>query len=144
MVTDFSVAEKARGVKFCVRVGLLSGQVFSHFGNQRSKVKVTRDKKCTSRCQDPPSLHTNGMRWLQAAGSTSVTQQWMSAFPGGRGVTACSDARSGFGVTHVVRRAFRTGGGSVWWDLCIASLLMHLFLCCLFSVSFAGQILTFM
>ena len=101
-------------------------------------------QKNTSRCQDPPSLHTNGMRWLQAAGSTSVTQQWMSAFPGGRGVTACSDARSGFGVTHVVRRAFRTGGGSVWWDLCIASLLMHLFLCCLFSVSFAGQILTFM
>jgi len=24
--------EKARGVKFCMRVGLLSVQVFSHFG----------------------------------------------------------------------------------------------------------------
>jgi len=28
-VTDFSAAEKARGVKFCTCVGLLSGQVFS-------------------------------------------------------------------------------------------------------------------
>ena len=31
-VTDFSVAEKARGVKFCTHVGLLSRQVFSPFG----------------------------------------------------------------------------------------------------------------
>jgi len=31
-VTDFSAAEKARGVKFCMRVGLLSGQVFVLFG----------------------------------------------------------------------------------------------------------------
>jgi len=31
-VTDLSAAEKARGVKFCVPVGLLSGQVFSPFG----------------------------------------------------------------------------------------------------------------
>jgi len=29
---DFSAAEKARDVQFCIRVGLLSGQVFSHFG----------------------------------------------------------------------------------------------------------------
>jgi len=32
LLTDFSAAEKARGVKFCMRVGLLSGQVFSPFG----------------------------------------------------------------------------------------------------------------
>ena len=32
MVTDFSAAEKVRGVKFCMRVALLSGQVFSPFG----------------------------------------------------------------------------------------------------------------
>ena len=31
-VTDFSAAEKVKGVKFFVRVGLLSGQVFSPFG----------------------------------------------------------------------------------------------------------------
>ena len=31
-VTHFSVAVKARGVKFCMRVDLLSGQVFSHVG----------------------------------------------------------------------------------------------------------------
>jgi len=30
--TDFSAAEKDSGVKFCVRVRLLSGQVFSPFG----------------------------------------------------------------------------------------------------------------
>jgi len=32
MVTDFSAAEKDSGVKFCMCVRLLSGQVFSHFG----------------------------------------------------------------------------------------------------------------
>jgi len=32
MVTDFSAAEKDWGVKFCMHVGLLSGQVFSPFG----------------------------------------------------------------------------------------------------------------
>jgi len=31
-VTDFSAAEKDRAVKFCIRVRLLSGHVFSHFG----------------------------------------------------------------------------------------------------------------
>jgi len=31
-VTDFSATEKDRGVKFCMRVGLLSRQVFSPFG----------------------------------------------------------------------------------------------------------------
>jgi len=31
-VTDFSTAEKDRGMKFCMRIGLLSGQVFSPFG----------------------------------------------------------------------------------------------------------------
>jgi len=31
-VTDFSAAEKDRGMKFCMGVPLLSGQVFSHFG----------------------------------------------------------------------------------------------------------------
>jgi len=33
-VTDFSEAEKDRGVKFCMRVDLLSRQVFSYFGGQ--------------------------------------------------------------------------------------------------------------
>jgi len=31
-VTDFSVAERGRGVKFCIRVGLLSAQLFTPFG----------------------------------------------------------------------------------------------------------------
>ena len=41
-VTDFSAVERAKDVKFCMHVGLLSGQVFSQFGGPRSKVKVTR------------------------------------------------------------------------------------------------------
>ena len=32
MVTDFSAAEKDSSVKLCMLVRLLSGQVFSHFG----------------------------------------------------------------------------------------------------------------
>jgi len=32
MVTDFSAAEKDGGVKFCMRIQLLSGQVIFHFG----------------------------------------------------------------------------------------------------------------
>jgi len=32
MGNDFSAAEKCRGVKFCMRVGILSGHVFSPFG----------------------------------------------------------------------------------------------------------------
>jgi len=31
-ITDFSAADRNRGVKFCMCVGLLSGQVFSPFG----------------------------------------------------------------------------------------------------------------
>ena len=40
-VTDFSAAEKARAVKFCIHVGLLSGQVFYPFGDIGSR-RVTR------------------------------------------------------------------------------------------------------
>ena len=42
-VKDFSVAEKDRGVKFCICVGLLSGQAFSHFGGQRSRSPGTKN-----------------------------------------------------------------------------------------------------
>jgi len=58
-----------------------------------------------------------------------VEQQRTSAFRAGRGVTACSDARWGFGIGHEARRAFGTGGGgvstkAVWRDLRRASLLI--------------------
>jgi len=36
-VTDFSAVEKAGGVKFCMRVSLLSGQVFSPLANFGSR-----------------------------------------------------------------------------------------------------------
>jgi len=42
-VKDFSVTEKDRGVKFCICVGLLSGQVFSHFGGQSSRSPGTKN-----------------------------------------------------------------------------------------------------
>jgi len=45
---NFSAVERAKDVKFCKHVGLLSGQVFFHFGGPRSKVKVTRDKHALS------------------------------------------------------------------------------------------------
>jgi len=74
------------------------------------------------------------MRSPQAPCSSSMQQQRTSAFPGSRGVTACSDVRCGFGITHEARRAFGTGAvaatKAVWWDLYLASLLMHL-LCCI-------------
>jgi len=38
------VAEKDRGVKFCTRVRLLSGQCFSHFGGQRSRSPGTKTR----------------------------------------------------------------------------------------------------
>jgi len=41
MLTDFSASEKD-GVKFCMHFGLLSGQVFSHFRGQRSKLPGTK------------------------------------------------------------------------------------------------------
>jgi len=46
MVTDFSAVEKGRGMKFCMHVGLLSGQVFSHFGGEMSKVTGTKKASC--------------------------------------------------------------------------------------------------
>jgi len=44
---DIPAAEKGKGMKFCMRVCLLSGQGFSLLLFWRSKVKVTRDKKRT-------------------------------------------------------------------------------------------------
>jgi len=53
------------------------------------------------------------MRSLQAACMSSVQQQRTSAFPGGRGVTPCSDARWGFGITHEAWWGIRNWGGGV-------------------------------
>ena len=48
-VMDFSAAERGRGVNFCVRVGLLSGQVFSPFGCQRSWSPGTKNALSVSK-----------------------------------------------------------------------------------------------
>jgi len=50
--------------------------------------------------------------WYALAAS-AMQQERTSAFPGGRGVMACSDARWGFRIMHEARRAFGTGGGGV-------------------------------
>jgi len=64
-ITDFSAAEKGRGVKFCMPVRLISGLVFSHYGGQRSKVKVTRDKNALSAA----NTHTGACEWYALAAS---------------------------------------------------------------------------
>ena len=105
-----------------MRVRLLSGQVFSHYGGQRSKVKVTRNKK-----------HAGAYEWYALVAS-SVQQQRTGAFRGWRGMTsaACVCWRGSVGIRTWVPWL---GGGSrnwgatatallkaVWWDLRLASL----------------------
>jgi len=48
-VTDFATSEKIRGVKFCMRVGLRSGQVFSIFGELWLVGSHGGDGICTGR-----------------------------------------------------------------------------------------------
>ena len=108
--------KKDRGVKFCMPVQLLSGEVFSHSGGQRSTVKVTRDKKRAHRRQHPHEC-----------------VQMICAHCKRRAAAAYSG--SGWGISWRPRGT-RLGGHSelgaaastkaVWWDLRLASLLMHL------------------
>jgi len=102
-VTDFSAAEKHRGVKFCMHVRLLSVMSFSHFGELWL-----------------PGSHgggiTSGMyaatNWMQAM---APSEAWWGFGIGCRG----SVGQSELGATAL----FKT----VRWDLHLASLLMHLF-----------------
>jgi len=87
-VTDFSAAEKDSGVKLRMLLRLLSGMSFSHFGGQRSKIKVTRDKKALSAANTHPSAY----EWYALAAS-SVQQQRTGSFRGCRGVTSAACVR---------------------------------------------------
>jgi len=85
-VTDFSAAEKDRGVKFCMRVGPLSGQVFSPLVNTGSRgvtvaaayfspaQQLLFDSTCGTRSQfDISSPGTCGdARWAVGIGGGGV------------------------------------------------------------------------
>jgi len=85
MVTDFLAAQKGRGMKFCVSVQLLSGQVFSHFGEL-------------------------WLAWSHSGGITSGTSYIE---------VAVEQSELGAVAWWACK--------AVWWDLCLASLLTHLF-----------------
>jgi len=101
-VTDFSAVEKDSGVKVCMLLRRLSGMSFSHFGVQRSKIKVTRDKNALSAANTLPGAH----EWYALAAS-SVQQQRTGAFRGCRGVTlaACVRWRGSVGSGNWGRRS---------------------------------------
>jgi len=69
MVTDFSAAEKDMDVKFCMHVRLLSGQVFSHLGGQRSRSPGTKNTLNSA------NTHTGACEWYALAACSSSVQQ---------------------------------------------------------------------
>jgi len=105
-VTNFSAAEKERGVKFCTPVQLLSGQVFSHFGGLLLV-----------------GSHGGGITFRDVCGHMIQLAAGGEA-PWGFGI----GCRGSLGQSELGAAALRK---AVWWDLRFASLLMHLFLCCL-------------
>jgi len=128
-VTDFSAAEKAGSVKFCMRVGLLSEQVLSHFGGQRSRSPGT--KNALSAVKPHPAC----VRMVCARCKRLLLwRRRTSAFAGGRGVTlaaACNEAPLGdseLRTTLAGQLELRAAASTkaVWWDLRFASLLTHL------------------
>jgi len=113
-VTDFSAAEKDRSVQFCMRVRILSGQVFSHYGGRRSKVNVTRNKKTRLALPTPTRMRTNGMRSLQAHAAAACGTGGRAHFLAGEGWHRRRRAARlvrGFGITHDTCWAFGTGAG---------------------------------
>ena len=102
MVTDFSAAEKDRGRKFCVCIRLLSGQVFSHFGEVW--LAGSHDRSITSGMY--ASTH-----WTHAVAPGEPQWAVGIGFRGSVGQSECGVAAS---------------CKAVWWDLRLASLLMHL------------------
>ena len=87
-VTDFSAAEKARGVKFCMHFDLLSGQVFSPFGedwlarshggggitsHMNAPMKLCSDDRCAFLGTNiEPEATVGGHSELVAAASTKA------------------------------------------------------------------------
>jgi len=101
-VTDFSAAEKDRGVKFCMRGQLLSAMSFSHFGELWL-------------AESHGGGITSGMyaalNWMQA--TVPGKARWRFGI-GCRG----SVGQSELGAAMLLK--------AVWWDLRLARLLTHL------------------
>jgi len=77
---DISAAEKARGVKFCMHVGLLSGQVFSPCGGQRSGSPGTKNELSAAK------PHSASVRMVcPHCKRLLLWRRRTSAFCGGRG-----------------------------------------------------------
>jgi len=70
-VTDFSAAEKDRSVKFCMHVGLLSGQVFSLLVNFGSR-GVTAAAALLPGYMAPADQQRRSMAWAFGIGSGGV------------------------------------------------------------------------
>jgi len=104
-VTEFSAAEKHRGVKFCLRVPLLSGISFCHFGELR--LAGSHSGGITS------GMYAVG-NWMKAAAHGEA--RWGFGI-GCRG----SVGHSEFGAAALLKAV------GLWWDLRLASLLTHLF-----------------
>jgi len=103
MVTDFSAAEKARGVKFCTHVGLLSGQVFSPFG-EHWLAGSHGGGGITSRMNAPMKSYSQEMC---VPGNKYWSQRWRSM------ATGHSELR----VAALLK--------DVWWGMRLASPLTH-------------------
>ena len=121
-VMDFSAAEKAMGVKFCMHVGLLSGQVFSPLevrgqGHQGQKTHLV--------LRSPTRLP---YEWYARAANGSCC---------GAGGQAHFVVGEGWHRRWRAPRLATRGGGvklstkAVWWGMHLASLLMYLFSKCM-------------
>ena len=105
-VTDFSAAEKYRGVKFCMHGWLLPAMSFCHFGE------------------------------LWVAESSGGITSGMYAAPNWTQATAPGKARWGFGIGCRGSVGHSELGAAVllkavWWDLHVGSLPTHLFFFCI-------------
>ena len=125
-ITDFSAAEKDRGVKFCTLARMLA------YYTDRSS----------------PLLVNIGSRRVTAAALVCVTSRMNAPVPRWQR-TAPDEARWGFGIgcrgsvgqSELMAAALRK---AVWWDLRLASLLTHLLKCfysriCVFNDGIAGD-----
>jgi len=101
-VTDFSATERRNGVKLCMPVRLLSGMSFFHFGEL-------------------------WLAWSHGGGITSgmyTSSHWcQAAAPGEAWWAIVIGCRGSVGDLQLQVAA---SCKAVWWDLRLASLLMHL------------------
>jgi len=109
-VTDFSAAVKDRGVKFCVRVDLLSGQVFSPFGEHwlagsHGGGGINRRPRVGS------ADHAGCHPWYKPEFSRRLVQ-----------LSSMVTTVGGHWELHAAALL-----KAVWWGMRLASLLKHLF-----------------